>query len=84
MFLSVAAILLVIPATDARATTFGEWATNRGWPPGYITPATVVASSGSIDSLAGIGNYNWMGTPTTYLSLLGNQITCIESGDFKP
>ena len=36
--------LLVIPATDARAITFGEWATNQGWPAGYVMPATVDAS----------------------------------------
>ena len=75
--------VLTIAATDARAITFGQWATNQGWPAGYVTPAAVYAPDGSIDSLAGIGNYNWTATPTTTLDLYCNQITSIESGAFS-
>ncbi|MCX7426305.1 MAG: leucine-rich repeat domain-containing protein [Planctomycetia bacterium] len=74
--------LLAIPVTDARAITFGEWATNQGWPADYEMPAKVEADSASIDSLAGIGNFDWMATPTTALYLNGNQITSLESGAF--
>ena len=37
-------VLLVIPATDVQAITFGQWATNQGWPADYVTPGTVRAS----------------------------------------
>ena len=45
-------------------------------------PYEVYAAYASIDSLAGIGNYNWTTTPTTWLYLYANQITRIESGAF--
>ena len=76
----VAWALLLLPATDAGAITFGRWALGR-WP--YNTPpATVEAKYCNIDSLDGMGNYDWMATPTTTLYLGGNPITSIESGDF--
>ena len=72
----------MIPATDARAITFGQWAINQGWPAGYVMPYEVYATYASIGSLAGIGNYDWATTPTMWLYLYGNQITSIESGAF--
>ena len=82
----VAMVLVLIPPTDAQAITFGEWATSQGWfsglPIRYPTPTLVDASSASIDSLTGIGNYDWMRVPTKRLYLHYNQITNIESGAF--
>jgi hypothetical protein len=64
------------------AITFGEWAANQGWTTGHVMLAGVDAGSAFINSLTGIGNYNWTTTPTVYLDLGGNQITSIESGAF--
>ncbi len=72
--------LVLIPPGHARAITFDQWATGR-WP-GDIAPAYVDAEYADIHSLAGIDNYDWTTTPTTYLSLYDNQITSIESGAF--
>jgi Leucine-rich repeat (LRR) protein len=77
---SVTLALLLIAPTDARAITFGQWATGR-WPDD-IAPADVSTNLAPIDSLAGIGNYDWMTTPTTSLYLHVGQITSIESGTF--
>ena len=77
-----AAVVLVLP-TDAWAITFEQWATNQGWSAGRVMPAQVeIHSLASIDSLAGIANYDWTTTPTTELNLSLNRITSIESGDF--
>ena len=73
--------LVLLPPSDARAITFGEWATGQGWPDD-VAPDVVYAANASIDSLAGIGDYDWTTTPTTYLDLSSNQITSVESGDF--
>jgi hypothetical protein len=78
----VVAVFLVVPS-DVQAVTFGEWATSkRHWPAGYVMPEAVYAQAASIDSLAGIGNYDWVTTPTRTLFLDGNQITSLESGAF--
>ena len=75
----VLAVILLQP-TDARAITFGDWATNQGWPAGYVVPDTVDAQNASIDNLAGMGNYNWITTPTDSLYLSDNQITSNRIG----
>jgi hypothetical protein len=76
----VAAALVPFSPGDARAITFGDWAISQGWPAGHIMPNSVGAWSASIDSLAGIGDYDWTTTPTRYLYLNSNQIASIESG----
>ena len=82
LVVAVLSCTLVMWATDARAITFGEWAAGQGWLAGYVTPAKVDAIRASIDSLAGIGGYDWMTTPTTELSLFRNRIASIESHAF--
>lgn len=76
-----AAVLVValLPST-ARAITFGEWATSRGYSPGDSMPATLDASDAFIDSLDGIEDYDW--THTTQLNLSNNQLTSIATGSF--
>jgi Leucine-rich repeat (LRR) protein len=82
-FFTVALVAMaILLATDAQAITFGQWATNAGWPAGCATPATVNANYASIHNLADVGNYNWAATPTRSLYLHGNQITNLESGAF--
>ena len=84
----VAAVSLIAP-TSARASTFSDWATLHGWTTGYVVPGAVYANyspfsttNPPIDSLTGIGNYDWATTPTTILDLSGNGITSVESDDF--
>jgi Leucine-rich repeat (LRR) protein len=45
-------------------------------------PDEVEAYKTSIDSLTGIGDYDWMATPTTVLRLHWLPLASIESGDF--
>ena len=77
----VAAVVLIPPAS-VRAITFEEWATGQGWSAGHVMSVTVDARSASIDSLVGIGNYDWTTTPTANLFLSYNQITSIAPGTF--
>jgi hypothetical protein len=74
--------LLLIPSGDARAITFSEWASSQHWPDN-IAPDWVCAIGESLDSLAGISNYDWTTTPTTTLELTDNRIKIIESGTFS-
>jgi Leucine-rich repeat (LRR) protein len=78
---------VVVPAlmwpTAASAYSFGNWASDNGYSSGAVFPNTVRAGNSSIDSLDGIGDFNWTTTPTTRLFLEGNQLSSIESGDFS-
>ena len=78
----IALVILLLSVVPAQAITFGDWAATQGWP-GNVTPATVNADVASIDSLIGIGDYNWLTTPTRTLFLDHNQITSIESSAFS-
>jgi Leucine-rich repeat (LRR) protein len=76
--------VLFVFAGHAQAITFGEWAANRGWAAGHVMPTTVYADHASIDSLAGVGDYDWTTRPAVHLDLTYNQITNLEPGDFAP
>jgi hypothetical protein len=81
----VAVVLALILSTAASGYTFGDWASDRGYyHPGEVMPAGVYASLSSIDSLDGIGSFDWTTTPTTYLGLFVNQISSIESDQIRP
>ncbi|MBN1855077.1 MAG: leucine-rich repeat domain-containing protein [Pirellulales bacterium] len=76
--------ILGMPTTVLGQYTFGEWARDHGYSPGDVMPKSVGAHSSSppINSLDGIGEFNWNTTPTETLSLGYNQISSIESGSF--
>ena len=80
-----AAVLAVVLASPiaVSAYTFGEWASDNGYSPGDAMPSSVDASSALIDSLSGIGDYNWIATPTTELRLNDNLLTDIEADAFS-
>jgi hypothetical protein len=71
--------------SGVRLHSFGDWARDRGYEPGDVMPEQVGASGSSpaIDSLEGIGEFDWTTTPTTHLHLRENQISSIESGAFS-
>ena len=69
--------------TGASGVTFGEWASSQGHNPGAVMPSLVDATSASIDSLSGVGDYDWTTTPTTELILAENELTSIGLGDFS-
>jgi hypothetical protein len=81
----VAVVLLAVvllPPTDASAITFGDWATSQGWSAGYVVPSEVDIFYAPIDSLAGMGDYDWMTTPTTTLTMCDTSIANLESDAF--
>jgi hypothetical protein len=49
----------------ASGITFGEWASDYGYSPDVPMPDLVDAIDFSIDSLDGIGGFDWTTTPTT-------------------
>ena len=65
--------------------TFGDWARDQGYLPGDAMPRNVysIDSSPAIESLDGIGEFDWTTTPTVELYLEYNQISSIESGAFS-
>jgi hypothetical protein len=63
--------------------TFGDWARDQGYSPGDVMPEDVRAGGDGIDSLEGIGDFDWTTTPTETLRLGRNQISSIESGTFS-
>jgi len=81
--LAAAVVSALMLPTAASAITFGDWASDNGYSPGDVMPGTVYAWYSSIDSLDGIGDYNWTTTPTMRLYLDGNQISSVESSDFS-
>ena len=80
VMLAVAVVWTPVPVS---AITFGQWATNQGYSPDDAMPEEVNASDSLIDSLDGIGDYNWTATPTTALRLWDNQLSSIETGTFS-
>ena len=76
---------LLSPPTASGQYTFGDWARDQGYSPGDVMHVWVDArdSSPAIDSLDGIGQFDWTTTPTMELILWSNQISSIESGDFS-
>lgn len=73
----------LISPTGASGVTFGEWASSQGHSPGAVMPSQVDATSASIDSLSGVGDYDWTSTPTTELILANNELTSIGLSDFS-
>ena len=80
------AILAVLMSpTAASGYSFGEWASDQGYAPGDAMPDSVNASHASpaITDVHGIDEFDWTMTPTTGLSLYGNQISSIESDESR-
>lgn len=81
---TVTLLLLVLSPTSAWGQySFGDWARDQGYSPGDAMPDLVDASSSDIDSLAGIGDFDWNATPTSQLRLDENQISSIKAVDFS-
>jgi hypothetical protein len=87
-----AVVAALMPPTEASGQnyTFGDWARDHGYSPGDVMPRRVCTGCSSyspcslaIDSLNGIGEFDWTGTPTTRLNLDFNQTSSIESDDFS-
>jgi Leucine-rich repeat (LRR) protein len=85
--LAVVVALIAPTVASGQDYTFGDWARDQGYSPGEVMPEAVVACwppcSPEIDSLDGIGEFDWTTTPTTELWLLGSQISNIKPGDFN-
>ena len=77
---AVIAVFFASPIT-VSGYSFGDWASDSGYSPGDAMPLSVFANDASIDSLNGIGDYNWDATESLYLDR--NWITVIEPGDFS-
>ena len=71
--------------TGVAAYTFGDWVRDHAYSPGAVMPESVDAkySSPAIQTLDGIGVFDWTTTPTTSLQLRGNELSSIETGDFS-
>jgi len=76
-------VLASVSPISASGVTFGEWASDQGYAPGDALPGEVSASDTPIDSLDGIGAFDWTTTPTTSLFLDENRISSIEAGTFS-
>ena len=72
-----------VASAGASGGTFGDWASGQGYNPGDVMPSQVSATTALIDSLSGIGAYDWTTTPATELFLNDNRLSAIESGDFS-
>jgi hypothetical protein len=84
--LAVVAVLMSATVASGQDYSFGDWARDQGYSSGDVMPSEVDAAcwpscSPAIDSLDGIGEFDW--TPTYGLSLDHNQISSIESGAFS-
>jgi hypothetical protein len=77
------AAALISPAVASGQCTFLDWARDQGYEPGDVMPGAVNARVSGIDSLDGIGDFDWTTTPTTRLELGFNQLSSIESGGFS-
>ena len=62
-------IVLMLPTTASGQYTFGDWANDHGFDHGDAMPSEVWADNSSIDSLDGIGDFDWTTTPTWKLCL---------------
>ena len=74
---------LMSPTVASGQYTFGDWARDQGYSPGDVMPSKVWADGAGIDSLDGIGEFDWNTTPTIELSLGFNVLSSIESGAFS-
>jgi hypothetical protein len=81
--LAVAAALLSPTTASGQNYTFGDWARDEGYTRGDAMPSQVRAVFSSIDSLDGIGDFDWTTTPATRLWLSGNQLSSIEPNAFS-
>ena len=82
--LAVVVVSALMSPTAASGYTFGDWASDNGYSPGDVMPERGGRQRFlAIDSLDGIGEFDWTTTPTTELYLDDNQISSIESGDFS-
>jgi hypothetical protein len=81
--LAVVAALISPTAASGQNYSFGDWARDQGYSPGDVMPSDVRAVAAGIDSLDGIGEFDWTTTPTTTLYLMSNQISGIESRAFE-
>ena len=78
---AVVAALMSSTAASGQDYTFGDWARDQGYEPGDAMPYSVDANGSSppaIDSLNGIGGFDWTTTPTTKLHVAHNQISSID------
>jgi hypothetical protein len=82
-------VMAALCCSTASAVTFGERATSKGINPGHVMPAWVYANGRcsfatceeyQIDSLDGIGDYDWITTPTTELDLGNNCLASVGTG----
>ena len=68
-------------AASGQDYTFGDWARDEGYEPGDVMPSEVDTQcpydgcSPAIDSLDGIGEFDWTTTPTTRLDT--RNVSCI-------
>jgi hypothetical protein len=76
-------LIVLMSPTAASAYAFGDWARGEGYEPGDVMPIGVDAWYSSIDSLDGIGEFDWTTTPTWELRLEGSQTSNIEPGTFS-
>jgi hypothetical protein len=81
--LAVVAALMSPTVASGQNYSFGDWARDQGYSPGDVMRNSVQASRSSIDSLDGIGEFDWTTTPTRALYLGSNQISSIDSDDFS-
>ena len=65
----VVVLILMSPTAASGQYTFGDWARDKGYLPGDAMPEAVVAEMVRIDSLDGIGEFDWTATPTVELYL---------------
>jgi hypothetical protein len=85
---TLAVVAALISPTAASGYSFGDWASDQGYSPGAIMPDEVSnacafgSCANAIDSLDGIGEYDWTTTPTLQPDLSFNRISSIQSGNF--
>jgi hypothetical protein len=80
--LAVVAALFSPTVASGQDYSFGDWARDQGYSPGDVMPQDVWTGPAGIESLDGIGEFDWATTPTTFLDLNHNPISSVESGDF--
>jgi hypothetical protein len=73
----------LVGGVSGQNYTFGDWARDQGYSPGDVVPEGFFAAWASIDSLDGIGGFDWTTTPTTGLALHTHRRSSIEPGAFS-
>jgi hypothetical protein len=63
--LAVVAALISPAVASGQDYSFGDWARSQGYEPGDVMGAEVPIRGGGIESLNGIGDFDW--TTTTWL-----------------